>query len=146
MFAKLKNESHCDVGAVIFFYIRKLNALLSKFASRIMLELMAEEMTWKSIMWHLDKMISNEQLWLSLKWIWQMLAMRVLQCNSTHDCYVHMKCSASYSTAQAFETYNSVNFFEVFLEFFFARRIMNLVASDWINLEVSRAFLSRVLT
>ena len=62
MFAKLKNESHCDVSAVIFFYIRKLNALLSKFALRTMLALMAEEMTWKSIMWHLDKMISNEQL------------------------------------------------------------------------------------
>ena len=61
MFAKLKNASHCDVSA-IFFYIRKLNALLSKFASRTMLELMAEEMTWKSIMWHLEEMISNEQL------------------------------------------------------------------------------------
>ena len=62
MFAKLKNASHCDVSTVIFFYIRKLNALLSTFASRTMLELMAEEMTWKSIMWHLEKMISNEQL------------------------------------------------------------------------------------
>lgn len=62
VFAKLKNASHCDVSAVIFFYIRKLNVLLWKFASRTMLELMVEEMTWKSIMWHLEVMICNEQL------------------------------------------------------------------------------------
>ena len=62
MFAKLKNAPHCDVSAVIFFYIRKLSVLLSKFASRTMLALMVEEMTWKSIMWHLEVMISNEQL------------------------------------------------------------------------------------
>ena len=62
MFAMLKNASRCDVRAVIFFYIRKLTVHLSKFASRTMLELTAEEMTWKSIMWHLEVMISNEQL------------------------------------------------------------------------------------
>jgi len=62
MFAKLKNASYCDVSAVVFFYIRKFTVLLSKFASRTMLELMVEEMTWKSIMWHLEVMISIEQL------------------------------------------------------------------------------------
>ena len=44
--------------------------------------------------------------------------------NSPHDCYVYMKCSASYSTAQTFETYNSLNFCEVFLELFFAGKLM----------------------
>lgn len=58
MFAKLKYASRCDVSAVIFFYIRKSIVLLCKFASRTMLELMVEEMTWKSIMWHLEVMIS----------------------------------------------------------------------------------------
>ena len=61
MFTKVKSASHCDVTTVIFFYLRKLAVLFFELASRTMLELMVKGMTWKSIMWLLEVMISNEQ-------------------------------------------------------------------------------------
>ena len=60
MFTKVKSASHCDVATVIFFHLRKLAVLFFELASRTMLELMVKGMTWKSIMWLLEVMISNE--------------------------------------------------------------------------------------